>query len=38
MKWKIIIKILDFVHDLLCPFFSDDVQKTEKSDEKQNKK
>ena len=38
MKLKIIIKILDFVHDLLCPFFRDDIQKTEKPDEKQNKK
>lgn len=38
MKLKIIIKILDFVHDLLCPFFRDDVQKTEKTEEKQNKK
>lgn len=38
MKWKIIIKILDFVHDLLCPFFRDDVQKPEKADKKQNKK
>ena len=38
MKWKIIIKILDFVHDLLCPYFRDDVQKTEKTEEKNNKK
>ena len=38
MKLKIIIKILDFVHDLLCPFFRDDVQKTEKTDKKVNKK
>ena len=34
MKLTIIIKILDFVHDLLCPIFRDDVQKTEKTDEK----
>ena len=38
MKWKIIIKILDFVHDILCPFFNDDVQKTKKADKKVNKK
>ena len=38
MKLELIIKILDFVHDLLCPFFRDDVQKTEKTEEKQNKK
>ena len=42
MKWKIItaaiLKVLDIVHDVLCPFFRDDVQKTEKADKKVNKK
>ena len=38
MKWKIIIKILDFVHDLLCPFFRDDIKKKKKTEEKNNKK
>ena len=31
MKWKIIteaiLKVLDIVHDILCPYFSDSVQK-----------
>ena len=31
MKWNVItvtvLKVLDFVHDLLCPFFRDDIQK-----------
>ena len=35
MKWKIItaavLKVLDIVHDILCPFFNDDVQKTNKN-------
>ena len=30
MKWKIIteavLKVLDIVHDILCPFFNDDKQ------------
>lgn len=43
MKWKIItaaiLKVLDIVHDILCPYFNDDVQKTRhKTEEKQNKK
>ena len=35
MKWKIItaaiLKVLDIVHDILCPFFRDDKQKTNKN-------
>ena len=35
MKWKIItaavLKVLDIVHDILCPFFNDDKQKTNKN-------
>lgn len=33
MKWNVIttvLKVLDVVHDLLCPFFRDDIQKTDK--------
>lgn len=34
MKWNVIIatvlKVLDAVHDLLCPFFRNDIQKTDK--------
>ena len=33
MKFAIIIKILDFIHDLLCPFFKDDKPKEEKKEE-----
>lgn len=29
MKIAIIIKILDFIHDVLCPFFRDDKDKKE---------
>lgn len=34
MKWNIIIKILDVIHDVLCPVFRDDIQKTEDKEEK----
>ena len=34
MKWNIIIKILDLIHDVLHPFFNDDNQKTEDKEEK----
>ena len=31
MKWKIItaaiLKVLDIVHDILCPYFRDDKEK-----------
>lgn len=34
MKWNVItaaiLKVLDVVHDVLCPFFRDDIQKTDK--------
>jgi hypothetical protein len=29
MKFAIIIKILDFIHDILCPIFRDDKPKDE---------
>ena len=32
MKFTIIIKILDFIHDLLCPFFGNN--NTDTSDKK----
>lgn len=39
MKWNIIIiKILDVIHDLLCPVFRNDLQKTEDKEEKSDKK
>lgn len=33
-----IIKILDIVHDVLCPFFRDDKEKREETEEKTDKK
>lgn len=30
MKLAIVIKILDFIHDVLCPFFRDNKDKTDK--------
>lgn len=33
MKWAVIvgavIKVLDVIHDVLCPFFRDDIQKND---------
>lgn len=29
MKFVIVMKILDFIHDILCPFFRDKDVKTE---------
>ena len=38
MKLKIItaaiLKVLDIVHDVLCPYFNDDVQKNKKMEKK----
>ena len=34
MKLTIILKILDAIHDVLCPVFRDDIQKTEDKEEK----
>ena len=38
MKWNVIavtvLKVLDFVHDLLCPFFRNDIQKIEEKTDK----
>ena len=33
MKFTLIIKILDFVHDILCPFFGDKPKEEEKKKE-----
>ena len=30
MKFTIIIKILDFIHDLLCPFFGNNTDTSDK--------
>ena len=30
----IIIKILDIIHDILCPYFRDDKEKKDKTDKK----
>ena len=30
MKLTIILKILDVIHDVLCPFFRDDKEEEEK--------
>jgi hypothetical protein len=37
MKFTIVLKILDFIHDLLCPFFGND-QKVEKPKEENKEK
>jgi hypothetical protein len=29
MKWTLVIKILDIIHDVLCPFFRDKEEKIE---------
>lgn len=38
MKWNVItaaiLKVLDVVHDVLCPYFRDDIQKTEEKTDK----
>ena len=38
MKWNVItaaiLKVLDVVHDVLCPYFRDDIQKVDKTDKK----
>ena len=41
MKWKIIteaiLKVLDIVHDVLCPYFNDDVQNTRRKNGRKTK-
>ena len=41
MKWKIItaaiLKFLDIVHDILCPYFRDDVQNTRRKNRRKTK-
>ena len=32
MKFTIIIKILDFIHDILCPFFGDKKKEKDKEE------
>lgn len=35
MKLVIIMKILDFIHDILCPIFKDKPDKEEKTKDKE---
>ena len=41
MKWKIIttaiLKVLDIVHDILCPYFRDDKQNTRRKNRRKTK-
>lgn len=34
IKFDFIVKILDFIHDILCPFFKDNSYPFDKEDEK----